>query len=149
MAKVRVLNVREETTEEKELRKWFSRQALVAPDTLDAAARLVISLVTGLLTILLGVLAVAEDPLPAYLGGWAIRLLGMWCVLALLVALLCALLALWPRRIGVDAARPKDQAQAFADLLDRKAGWLKAAEIAFALGVVLLGLALIVVLFIV
>jgi hypothetical protein len=147
MAKLRVVSIREETPDEAEMRQWFAKQALAAPDTLDAAARLIVSLVTGLLTILFGVLAVAEDPLPAYLGHWAIRLLGMWCVLALLGALLCALVALWPRRMVVDAARPEAQAQAFAGLLDRKAGWLKAAEVAFGLGVALLGLALIVVLF--
>lgn len=143
----KVLSVREETPEEKRLREWFDEQALASPGTLDAAAKVVVSLVTGLLTILFGVLAVAEDPLPAYMGSWAIRLLGMWCVLALLGALLCALAALWPRRLEVDAARPEAQAKVFADLLDRKAGWLKAAEIAFGLGVILLGLALIVVLF--
>jgi len=144
----RVLSVREETAEEKALRKWFDEQALASPEALDAAARLLVSLVTGLLTVLFGVLAVAEDPLPAYLSSSAIRLLGMGCVLALLVALLCALAALWPRRMAVDAARPADQAKAFAGLVDRKAGWLKAAEIAFGMGVGLLGLALSVVLLI-
>jgi hypothetical protein len=142
----RVVSIREETQEEKLLRRWFDEQALASPEVLDAAAKLLVGLVTGLLTVLFSVLAVAEDPLPAYLGSWAIRLLGTWCVLALLCALLCALAALWPRRMAVDAARPVDQAKAFAGLLDRKAGWLKAAEITFGLGVVLLGLALIVVL---
>ncbi len=143
----RVVGVREETDEERRLRQWFDKQALASPDTLDAAARLLVGLVTGLLTVLFGVLAVAEDPLPAYLGSWAVRLLGAWCVLALLGALLCGLAALWPRRMAVDAARPGEQAKAFAGLLDRKAGWLKAAAITFGLGVVLLGLALIVILF--
>jgi len=142
----RVVGIREETAEEKKLRRWFDEQAMASPDTLDAAAKLLIGLVTGLLTVLFGVIAVAEDPLPAYLGSWVIRLLAVWCVLALLAALLCALAALWPQRMAVDAARPDEQAKAFAGLLDRKAGWLKAAEIAFGLGVVLLGLALIVVL---
>jgi hypothetical protein len=149
MAKVRVLSVREETTEEKQMRRWFAKQTLGSLDTLDAAAKLVISLVTGLLTILFGVLAVTEDPLPAYLHGWAIRLLGVWCVLALLGALLFALVTVWPRRLKTDASRPRTQAEAFDELLDRKAGWLKAAEIAFGLGVFLLGLALIVVLLVV
>lgn len=142
----KVVGIREETTEEKLLRKWFGEQAMASPEALDAAARLLVGLVTGLLTVLLSVMAVAGDPLPAYLGSWVIRLLAVWCVLALLAALLCALAALWPQRMAVDAARPDEQAKAFAGMLDRKAGWLKAAQIAFGLGVVLLGLALIVVL---
>jgi hypothetical protein len=145
----KVLSIREETQEEKQLRKWFDEQALASPDALDAAAKLVISLVTGLLTILFGVLAVAGDPLPAYLDSWGVRLPGIFCVLALLGAQMCALAVVWPRLMAVDAARPADQAQAFAGLLKRKAGWLKAAVLTFGLGVALLGLLLIVVLCIV
>ncbi len=89
----------------------------------------------------------AESLLPGYLRHWPIRLLGMSSVLALLGALLSALAVVWPRRMEVDAARPDSQARAFAGLLDRKADWLKAAEIIFGLGVGLLGLTLIVVLF--
>ena len=147
MTKFRVLSIREETQHEQLIRNWFDKQALASPDTLDAAAKLLVSLVTGLLTVLFGVLAVAEDPLPAYLGSWAVRLPGMGCVLALLGALLCGLAALWPQRMEVHAGLPDEQAEAFSGLLKRKAGWLRAAEIAFGLGVVLLGLALIVILF--
>ena len=144
MVKVRVVGTHEETPDEAALGRWFAKQALASPDTLEAAARLLISLVTGLLTILFGVLAVAKDPLPAYLGAWGLRLLGVACVGALLVALLAALYVVLPQRLEADAARPDTQAQVFEALLRRKAGWLRAAVIAFGLGIVCLGAALIV-----
>ena len=144
MARMRVLSVREETPAEAEMRHWFAGQALASPDTLEAAARLIVSLVTGLLTLLFGVLAVAGDPLPAYLGYGLVRALGVVCVVALLAALGAALAVILPRRLEADPARPQTQADAFAGLLARKAGWLRGAVVAFGLGVAALGLALIV-----
>jgi hypothetical protein len=138
------VGVREETAEEKTLRAWFAEQALASPETLDAAARLLIGLVTGLLTVLFGVLAVAQDPLPAYLGCWCITLLGVVCVVALLVALLAGLMVVFPHRMEVVPAKPGSQEKAFAALLGRKAGWLKVSLIAFGLGAVALGGALVV-----
>ena len=70
MAKARVVHVREETPDEAATDLWFAKQALASPDTVDSAARLLVSLVTGLLTVLFGVLAVAGDPLPADPGPW-------------------------------------------------------------------------------
>ena len=143
MAKARVVHVREETPDEAATRRWFAKQALASPDTVDSAARLIISLVTGLLTVLFSVLAVAADPLPAYLGHPAIRALGVLSVLFLLVGLLFSLAVVMPRRVEADAARPSSQAQAFVDLLEKKVGWLRVAVIVFGLGVVSLGGALI------
>jgi hypothetical protein len=148
MARIRVVGIREEAPDEASLRRWFAKQPLAAPDTLDAAARLIVSLVSGLLTILFGVLAVAADPMPAYLSRWPIRLLGVLSVLFLLGGLFCALVAVLPRRMETDAARPKTQAKAFDDLVQRKAGWLTSAVITFGLGIVFLGVALIAVLLI-
>jgi hypothetical protein len=144
MAKMRVVSIREETPGEAEMRQWFAQQALASPDTLDAAARLLISLVTGLLTLLFGVLAVAGDPLPSYLAHWPVRVLGVVSVVALLAALGAALGAVLPARLAADPARPARQAAAFAELVRRKAGWLRGAVVAFGLGMAALSLALIV-----
>ena len=143
MAKARVVHVREETPDEAATDRWFAKQALASPDTVDSAARLIVSLVTGLLTVLFGVLAVAGDPLPAYLGHGAIRALGVLSVLALLGGLLFSLAVVMPRRVEADASRPASQAKAFGELLEKKVGWLRVAVIAFGLGVVFLGGALI------
>ncbi len=144
MAKARVVEIREETPEERARREWFERQALTSPATLEAAARTVLGLVTALLGVLFGVLAVASEPLPAYLKLTSVRWLGVTAIVALLGALVGALAVVLPRRIAVASARPDEQAKAFQDLLARKARWLTVTVLAFGLGVVALGAALIV-----
>ena len=135
---------RAETPEERALRKWFAQQALASPDALEAAARTILSLVTALLGVLYGVLAVAEDPLPAYFRLPAVRWLGVGTVGALLVALVGTLGVVLPQRIQVSSARPDQQASAFAALLARKSRWLTVAVIAFGLGLVALGAVLVI-----
>ena len=135
---------RGETPEEKALRKWFARQALASPDTLEAAARTILGLVTALLTVLFGVLAVAEDPLPPYFTLPLVRWLGVGTVGALLVALVGTLGVILPHRITVSSARPDQQAEAFERLLAHKSRWLAVAVVAFGLGLVALGAVLIV-----
>ena len=77
MPKVRVVDVHEETEEEKALYDWFAKQALTSPHRLEAAARTIIGLVTALLGALFGVLAVADDPLPSYFWLPVVRPLGV------------------------------------------------------------------------
>jgi hypothetical protein len=117
---------------------------LASPDTLEAAARTVLGLITGLLGVLFAVLAVASDPLPGYLRLPLVRGLGVVTVTALLVALVGALSVVLPRRVRVASARPDEQADAFQRLLARKSRWLAVAVIAFGLGLVALGASLIV-----
>jgi hypothetical protein len=143
MAK-RVLDIHEETGDEEALDTWFNQQALASLDTLEAAARSILGLVTALLGVLFGVLAVASDPLPGYLRLPLVRGLGVVSVAALLAALFGALQVVLPRRVELSSARPDQQDRAFHDLLDRKARWLRLAAVAFGLGLAALGLALIV-----
>lgn len=89
-------------------------------------------------------LAVAEDPLPAYFRLPAVRWLGVGTVGALLVALVGTLGVVLPQRIQVSSARPDQQASAFAALLARKSRWLTVAVIAFGLGLVALGAVLVI-----
>jgi hypothetical protein len=144
MAKPRVVSVREETEDEAALDKWFDQQALASLDILEAAARTILGLITALLSVLFGVLAVASDPLPGYLRLPLVRGLGVAAVAGLLVALLGALQVVLPRRVQASGARPDQQAAGFRKLLDRKARWLRLAAVAFGLGLAALGLALIV-----
>ncbi len=139
MTKARVVEVRLETEQEKKLDNWFSRQVLRSPDALEAAARTILGLITALLGILLGVLAVADTPLPSYFWLPLVRPAGVGAVMALLVALLGALATVYPQRIGVSRDRPDDQARAFNRLVARKARWLSVAVIAFGVALAALG----------
>ena len=144
MAEPRVVGMRDETEEEQALASWFAEQALASPGNLESAARTIVGLVTGLLGLLLGVLAVSEDPLPSYLWLPWMRLAGVAAIVFLFAALLCALLVLLPRRMVLSRHRPDQQKAAFERMLAWKACWLRGAVVAFGLGVGLLGAILIV-----
>ncbi len=143
MADIPKVAGRPETEEETQLGRWFDQQTLAAPDILDAAARTLLGLVTALIGTLFGVLTVAADSLPAYMGYPAIRSLGVASVAALLAALTGALGVLMPMRLEVSSHRLDEQAQAFARVLKRKSRWLNVAVIAFGLGVGALGAVLV------
>lgn len=99
---------REETSEEKARREWFEKQALASPDNLEAAARLLIGLATGLLGVLFGVLALKGGPLPAYLQSPWVRGLGVFTVAAILGGLLAALAVVMPDLYRVSSRRPDE-----------------------------------------
>ncbi len=144
MADIPTVAGRPETEWEKDLGDWFKKQSLLSLDTLEAAARTILSLVTALLGLLLGVLAVTEDPLPAYFELPVVRWLGVGAVAALLAALVGTLGVLLPQQVQVAGARPDEQVQAFAGMLAHKSRWLTAAVIGFGLGLVALGAVLII-----
>ena len=144
MARARGVDIHEETPQERALYEWFEKQALASPDTLEAAARTILGLVTALLGVLFGVLAVTADPLPAYFDLPLVRCLGVVSVVALLVALIGALGVVLPLRVKVASGRLDQQARAFRELMARKSRWLTLAVIAFGLGLVALGTVLIV-----
>jgi hypothetical protein len=124
--------------------KWFSQQKLTSLDTLEAGARTILGLITGLVGILFGALTVAAENLPSYMQFPAVRALGAMSVAALLVALMGALLVLLPAETRVSSHRLDRQAQAFERLLKRKSRWLAVTVIAFVAGVDALGIVLIV-----
>ena len=144
LAKARIVEQHLETPKEQALREWFAKQALASPGTVEAAARTIIGLVTGLLSILFGVLAVAGDPLPSYLWTPWVRPLGVTVVVTLLIALICALVVVLPRKVAVSHHQPEEQAKARQALLARKSRWLKVAIVAFGAGLVALGAVVIV-----
>ncbi len=138
-----VVNVRAETEEEKKLRDWLEQQRLGSVDNLEAGARQIIGLVTGLIGVLFAVLTIASDKPPAYLQRGDIRLLGTASIGLLLVALLAALVVVLPRPWRFMPSKPASESQAFEAILDRKKQWLQTGVITFCLGVVALGLILV------
>ena len=134
---------RSETEGERRLGRWFEKQALAAPDTLGAAARTILGLVTALIGTLFGVLTVAADKLPPYMYYPTVRGLGVVSVGALLVALIGALGVLLPTRAQVSSHRPDQQARAFERFLERKSRWLEVTVVAFGVGVAALSIVLV------
>ncbi len=134
---------REETSAEKAEREWFEKQALASPDNLEAAARLLIGLATGLLGVLFGVLTLKGGPLPAYLQSPLVRGLGIGTVAAVLFGLLAALAVVMPDLYRVSSQRPDQQHQTFQRLLGRKSRALTLGVSGFGVGIVLLALTLI------
>lgn len=137
------VEVRPPAPEEERLAEWFAEQQLRSPDHLEAAARQVVGLVTGLVGLLLGVVAVAEPALPAYLACPAVRGLAVAGILLLLLALLFGVLTLWPRRWAVPSRDLKRQREAFEALLRRKSRALSAAILCFFLGLAALAAVLV------
>lgn len=144
MTKIRVIEMVEESTFQAKLDAWFAGQVLKSPDNLESTARQIITLVTALLGVLFTVLAVAGDPLPYYFVHPAVHWLGAASVILLLLALLAALVVLWPRRIEVASAKPQDQAKKFDDMVKCKASALKGAGVSFFFGLVALGSVLVI-----
>ncbi len=134
----RIVGVRAPTPEEEALARWFAEQRLKNPDTLDAAARQVVGLATGLLGLLFGVLSLSRDPLPPPLRGPLLAGLAALAVFFLLFALACSLWALRPRRLTV-SSRLADQRQAFEGLVRAKARAVAAAHLTLFLGLTALG----------
>jgi hypothetical protein len=134
-----VLSIREENPEEAELRKWFEQQALASPANLEEAARLIIGLVSGLLGILFGVLALEAEKLPAYLALPAVRGLAIAAIILWLAALTAGLVVVLPQRWEVNPAKPDSQAQVFQQILHRKRSALTISGVAFGLAIAALG----------
>ncbi len=143
MSKLQVVGIRVETPEEAAQREWFAKQALESPEHLEEAARLLIGLITGLLGALFTVLAIADDPAPAYLRLIWLRVDGVIVVVALLASLLCALVVVVPRQWTSKPAQPATQIQTLEKILSHKSQWLARAVWTFGGGIVALGVALV------
>jgi len=133
-----------ETAEEAALYAWFTEQRVKSVDNLEGAARQIITLCTTLLGLLLGLLALTEDPLPAHIHWSGVQWLGGLGVAALLVALGGALYAILPQRIPVNLNDPRDLQNEFDALLARKSRGLQVAAVGFGAGMVFLGIIVVV-----
>jgi hypothetical protein len=133
------LTTRAESQQQAALYAWFAEQATKSVDNLEQAARQIITLCTTLLGLLLGLLALAEDPLPAHMHWSGVQWLGGLGVAALLLALGGALYAIIPRRIPVNLNDPKDLQNEFDALLARKSRGLQVAVAGFGSAMFCLG----------
>jgi hypothetical protein len=144
MPKYTVVGVRTETPAEAALRAWFDAQVTAAPDNLEGAARLIIGLVTTLLGVLLGVLALASDKTPAFLRTPDIKDISVGGIVLLFMALASGLVVVIPFEGGANSARPVSQAAAFKNLLQRKSAALTVSAVAFGFGVLALSTVLVI-----
>ncbi|MBI4674486.1 MAG: hypothetical protein HY741_22810 [Chloroflexi bacterium] len=147
MSKYRVVGVRPETDKEQAEREWFDKQVLESPSNLEEAARLLIGLITGLIGVLFTVIAIADNPPPAYLQIPLVRVLGAVAVVLLLLSLIACLVVVIPTRWKANAAEPATERATFSTILQRKARALFVGAILFGAGVIALGVVLMIALF--
>ena len=138
MSESQVTGVRALTPEEERLADWLAEQHLKSPDRLEAAARQIVGLVTGLVGLLVGVAAVTEQPLPPYMAWPCLRWLMVASLVLLLVSLAAGMVVLWPRRVVYSPHKMAEQRAVFEGILRRKARALGVAIVCFALGIALL-----------
>ncbi|MGQ9468085.1 MAG: hypothetical protein ACUVXE_10885 [Anaerolineae bacterium] len=120
---------------------YFKDLEKTSLETIDKAARQVITLVTTLLGLFFGVLAFGDAP--AYLTHPGIRALGALTTVLYVAALFLALDVVTPRRVDLPTADLTAMRALLHRLLDRKSRSLLAAQVAFALATLcLLGLIL-------
>lgn len=132
------VTTRPERPDERMLDEWFQKQMLASPENLEAAARLIVGLITGLLAALLGVLSLAKDK-PAFLQPIAVQCVALAAIGGLLAALWLGLSVVLPQRMENRPGRPDLQREAFEKLVRRKSRRLVFAVICF--GAALSGLA--------
>ena len=127
---------RPETDREAALRQFFAEQEVKSVDNLEAGARQIIGLVTALLGLLFGVLALGDKEVAAGLQSPLVMVAGLLAVLLLLAAVLAALGVVLPARYSPRANVPADEEAAFASMLARKRARLDWAVVAFGGGLV-------------
>lgn len=103
-------------------------------EQLESAAKQLITLVTSLLGLFLGILAFKDAP--TYLAYWDVKLLAGLALLAFLLTLFFALAAVLPREYRV--ADLNSMRLALITMLRRKRNALRAATLAFGISVTLI-----------
>lgn len=131
---IRAVRQRAPTPDEEALHRWFEEQEKDPPKPLEEGAKQIISLVSALFSVVFGILALADNPLPVYLTQLPVRVLGAVAVLAYLVGLLAALVVVLPGAYRHAAASQTQRLAAFRALMRRKVIGLRLALAAFALG---------------
>lgn len=120
---------------------YFKDLERASLETVEKAARQLITLVTSLLGLFFGVLAFGEAP--AYLTSPTLRLLAASVAALYVLTLFLALHVVMPQRIDLPTADLTAMRAILHRLLDRKSRSLLAAQVAFALATLgLLGLIL-------
>lgn len=126
-----------ETAEDRALREWFDEQERRNLDRLEAGAQTITQLVTGLYGVLFAVLALSDQP--AYLQRASVQWLGAGGVAAFFVALLAALVTLYPWRSTYRVDNLSEMERAYRAMLGRKLWSLRVALVTFLIGTAALG----------
>lgn len=121
-----------EPDEDRELREWFDDQAKHNLDRLEAGAKTIIQLITGLYGLFFAVLALGDQP--AYLQHLAVRIAGTVSMAAFFIALLSAVWVVLPRRSSYHQDNLTAMKQVHRQLLGRKSFWLRITLILFIIG---------------
>jgi hypothetical protein len=127
-----------ERSDDRALRKWFSEQEKRNFDRLEDGAKTIVQLVTGLYGVLFAILAISNQP--AYLRRPSVQWLGTSAMLAFFVALLSALVTLFPWRATFQENNLTEMGKVHQRVLRRKFCGLGTALVAFLVGVCLLAL---------
>lgn len=125
--------VRELTEADRHLLEFIRKLEDKSLESLESAAKQIITLVTSLLGLFLGILAFKDDP--AYLAHWDVKLLGGAALLAFLVTLSFALAVVLPREHRVSDLN--SMRIALTSMLGRKRDNLRAAMLLFGSAVLL------------
>jgi hypothetical protein len=127
-----------ESADDRALREWFSEHEKRNLDRLEDGAKTIVQLVTGLYGLLFAVLAISNQPV--YLRRPTVQWLGTLGMLAFFVALLSALVTLFPWRSTFQEDNLSEMKRVNQTVLNRKFWSLGAALGAFLVGVCLLAI---------
>lgn len=138
--RVQELPTRSESPEEARLRSWFEEQHIKSVENLEAGAKQIVTLSSGLLTVLFGLMALTEAALPQHMNVGVIRVLAAFGAASLLVSLWAALLVLVPRWYQPTVNDPASLKATFEKMVVFKAGVMRVSWIVFGLAIMSLGL---------
>lgn len=140
MAKPKINEIQVEssplTTDDERLEKLFDEMESGSLETLENAARQIITLSTALLGAFFGLLAFKDAPV--YLGFLEIKIIGAGALLAFLAALFFALRAVSPKRYDFPRASLTAKRRALDEMLQRKHGAVNWASWIFGIGALLM-----------
>lgn len=120
------------SAEDKALIDFFAGLRRNSLDTLEAAARQLIGLVTTLLGLFFGVLAFKDEP--AYLATLTVQVIGTLSALGYIVTLFTALAVVLPRHLDIPQYDLTAMRELLSDLYKHKSRYLSIAQFSFALG---------------
>lgn len=127
------------TDSEKRLKALFDEMDKNQFDFLDQAGKRIIELCTGLLGVLYAVTAFGKDFPPPYLKNCVpVKLLVLGVLALLVAALLCAVLAIQPRKYTHYEYNLSEMQKEWEKLFNHKSTWMQRANLLFFAGTLLL-----------
>jgi hypothetical protein len=124
------------SAQDERLDKLFDEMETASLNTLEDAARQIITLSTALLGAFFGLLALKDAP--AYLGFAEIKVIGAGALLAFFVALFFALVAVSPKRYDFPRASLTAKRDILNEMLARKHKFVGLASWTFGAGALLM-----------